>query len=196
MQAKTDSSDRAREHVGLPLSTDPWESRSGSAWLVGGVCTLALAAFVYFKLDPVAARARDGAGDAEQPAASAERATMQPEAPAPAAAAAAVGDHTGAEPTAPPGVEAQAEPSSPQSAANSAAAGQFDSTLPSAGEQPKPARRSKRPNAELQRLRSALTLAANLDSSGVPETVPVVEAPASAPVPAPARMSAIPDNPY
>lgn len=210
MQANSDRSDRAREHSGLPLTTDPWESRGGSVWVVAGVCMLALAVVFHLKLDPAAARARNGAE--EPPAAPSE---PPPDAPAPAAAEVEADDRTAAEPATPPvSGGAQAElPSPPSSDKTAAAPEPADSTAPGAGGQDaKPARKSKRASPELQRLRQALTDAANLERPAAQETTtldspavptpsePVVAAPQEVPAPAPpaapGRPSTIPDNPY
>lgn len=216
MQANGESHEQGCDDSLLPISPESWEARGGTAWLVAGVCALALAVFVSIKLEPAAARARTEAGYEEQPVTRREPAHAVRETPAPAAADAPVESRTDAEPVAPPvNSETQTELASEQSPVTTtepAAA-----IAPSASVQkPKVARHSRHASEELQRLRHEFTVAANLGTAVAQEPMqqpdgpapqalaaPVeVPEPSAAPAPAPAvaaaseQKPAIPDNPY
>lgn len=183
----------------LPISSAPSDSRGGPAWIVAGVCALAISAFVSLKLKPV---------EASPP--------VEPEwAATPPAAASAP------EPAVPPPIKdeledkqvieqalplvngaAQAEPVPDQSAPAAAPeAKPAEPAAPATRVQSAWAARKAR-REERQRRGHEYTLALNLEGSAGQQTGTSAQSSEPAPEPVPmmtqaaAPKSPIPDNPY
>jgi hypothetical protein len=201
--AKSEVSKQRGDESILPISGVLSEPRGSSAWIAAGVSALAIAVFVFFKLQPVAASSHDEPLEVPSPQAHT--------APQPATPPEANDDHdvhtvleqamplvNGAERAEPkPEPSASALPAAAEPLATGAPVPRAHSS--------RAARKAK--HEELQRRGHVFTLALNLGTaagqeSTKPAQTPVAQAPsnsAEAPAPliaAPAPKSAIPDNPY
>jgi hypothetical protein len=209
--ANSEVTERRYDESILPISSAPSDARGGPAWIVAGVCALAISGFVSLRLKPVEASAPvEPEWAAPPPAAATQTVTPEPAAP-PAANEDEVNKVLQ---QAMPLVNgaAQAEPVAEQNAPVAAPQAEPAQTqAPAAPVQSKWALHKAR-REERQRRGHEFTLALNLagaaeQASPQPAPSPVAQAPSAPAAPAPAAeplmtqapvapKSPIPDNPY
>jgi hypothetical protein len=199
--AKREAFEPRRDESILPISGDFSASGGGGAWIAAGVCALALAVFVSFKLKPVAASPPAEPAWANAPVA------------APESAAPPAKDELDAKkvmqqamPLVNGAVQAEPAPEENAAPASKAQTEPAQTAAPVARVQPPKLSRQAR-RAELQRRGHEFTVALNLGTAAQepaqPAESPVAaaqstasEAPAPVVTVAPAVKSPIPDNPY